>query len=79
MHVARPKWVPRSDEQREAIAAVVEAVAAVSAATATLKSAVEAADALEVPRSHLAEAAGKSRSTFYRELRAAARAEPDQQ
>lgn len=73
--MARPKWVPKTDEQRDAIAAVVRAAQDVEDATAalrdrgdTLKGLIANADRLDVPRSHLADAAGTSRSTIYRHL-----------
>ncbi len=68
MRVARPKWVPKSDKERAAVDAVVEAVQKADAAADELRQAVLAADQLGVPRSHLAEASGTSRATFYRRL-----------
>lgn len=64
----RPKWEPKTDEQREAIEAVVRATAAATAADDALRDAVLAADRLQVPRSHLAEATEIPPRTFYRRL-----------
>lgn len=66
----RPKWEPTTAEQRAAIEAVTRATAATAAAADELRKAVEAADRLKIPRSHLAEAAGTPRTTFYRRLAA---------
>lgn len=69
----RPKWEPKTAEQRQAIEAVARAVLAAAQAADELRKAVAAADALRVPRSHLADAAGTPRTTFYRRLAAWAR------
>jgi hypothetical protein len=68
MSMPRPKWVPKTAEQREAIEAVTRAAAATAEAADELRAAVAAADALGVPRSHLADAADTPRTTFYRRL-----------
>ncbi len=68
MRVARPRWVPKNDEDRVAVDEVVSAYREAEAAQAKLKAKVEAADQRGVPRSHLAEASGISRATFYRRL-----------
>jgi len=64
----RPRWEPKTDEQRDAIAAVVQATAAATAADEALRDAVLAADRLQVPRSHLAEVTEIPPRTFYRRL-----------
>lgn len=64
----RTRWEPKTDEERAAIAAVVRATAAATAADNALRDAVIAADRLQVPRSHLAEATEIPPRTFYRRL-----------
>lgn len=73
MSMPRPKWEPTTAEQQAAIDAVTRAAAATAAAADELRKAVEVADRLNVPRSHLAEASGTPRTTFYRRLAAWAR------
>jgi len=73
----RPKWVPKTAEQRQAIEDVTRAAAATAEAADQLRAAVAAADKLGVPRSHLADAADTPRTTFYRRLSAWAEDKPD--
>jgi DNA-binding transcriptional ArsR family regulator len=68
MRMARPKWTPDTDEQRRAIAAVAAAAEVADEADGKLGAAIAKARALDVPVSHLAEAAGRSRPTIYRHL-----------
>lgn len=73
MSMPRPKWEPTTAEQQAAIDAVTRAAAATAAAADELRKAVEVADKLDVPRSHLAKACRTPRTTFYRRLAAWAR------
>lgn len=72
----RPKWIPKTDAQKDAIDAVVRAAAAAGEATAALRAAVERADQLDVPRTHQAAASGIKLRTFYRRLAAWTESEP---
>lgn len=68
MHVARPKWVPETDEQRRTAAAVTRAVKRRSGAEEDLWRAVTEAHAAGVPVADLAKAVGVTRDTIYRHL-----------
>ncbi|MEU4776876.1 hypothetical protein [Micromonospora sp. NPDC023633] len=66
--MARPRWTPQTDEQRRAITAVERAAKRADEADELLWEAVRAAHKVDVPPAHLAEKAGRARSTVYRHL-----------
>lgn len=66
--MARPKWRPRTDEQRRAIAAAERAGKRADEAEAKLWDAVAPALELGVPAAYLAERVGRSRTTLYRRV-----------
>ena len=68
MPVARPRWTPQSEDQRRAIAAVERAAKRADEADEKMWEEVRTAHKLGVPPAHLAEKAGRARSTVYRHL-----------
>lgn len=64
--MARPKWVPKTDEQRDAVAAATRAAKRLEAAEQALWDAIDAARKLRVPMTYLAEVVGRGRATLYR-------------
>lgn len=66
MCVARPKWVPETDEQRAAIAKAEAAAKTADDAEGAMWGTVRDARALDIPASFLAKLVGRGRSTLYR-------------
>ena len=66
MRVARPRWMPKTDEQRDAVAAATRAAKRLEADELVLWKAIESARALRVPMTYLAEVVGRGRATLYR-------------
>lgn len=64
--MARPKWVPKTDAQRVAIAEAVAAAKKADAAERVVWDAVQVARELDVPARFLADAVGRARATLYR-------------
>jgi hypothetical protein len=66
--VPRPKWTPKTDAQRRAIAAALRAKTKADEAEGKMWDAV--ADAIDtgVPASYMAEAVERSRATLYRHV-----------
>lgn len=64
--MARPKWTPKTDEQRDAVAAATKAARRLEAAELALWEAIESARTLRVPMTYLAEVVGRGRATLYR-------------
>lgn len=76
--MARPTWTPRTDEQRDALAAIDRAADAADQAAGLLHSkltelwaAVDAARAVSVPARTAAKRARRGRSSLYRHANAA--------
>ena len=72
MRVARPKWIPETDEQRAAIAKAVDAAQLADGAERVLWDAVQVARDLDVPPAYLATVVGRGRATLYRHTRSPA-------
>lgn len=66
--MARPKWTPKTDEQRNAIDATKQAAERVKDAERDLRTVVSDARGKGVPANHLADTLGISSATFYRNL-----------
>jgi hypothetical protein len=66
--VARPKWTPRTDEQRRAIAAALRALKVADEAEGKMWAAVAAAIDTGVPANFMADTVGRSRATLYRHV-----------
>jgi hypothetical protein len=66
--MARPKWTPRTGEQRRAIAAARRAAKRADEAEDLLWQAVGTALDLDVPAAFMADAVNRGRATLYRRL-----------
>jgi hypothetical protein len=66
--VPRPKWTPKTDEQRRAIAAALRAKTKADEAEGKMWEAVAEAIDTGVPASYMAEAVERSRATLYRHV-----------
>lgn len=66
--VPRPKWTPKTDEQRSAIAAVLGAKKTADEAEGKMWQAVAAAINTGVPAAYMADAVERSRATLYRHV-----------
>lgn len=66
--VPRPKWTPKNDGQRDAIAAVLRAKKTADEAEGKMWEAVAAAIDAGVPASFMADTVERSRATLYRHV-----------
>lgn len=66
--MARPKWTPKNDAQRKAIADTKQAAENVKEAERALWKTVGKARDEGVPATHLADTIGVSNATFYRHV-----------
>lgn len=66
--VPRPKWTPKTDAQRRAIAAVQRAKKTADEAEGKMWEAVADAMDTDVPASYLADTVERSRATLYRHV-----------
>lgn len=78
-HVPRPKWTPKTDAQRRAIAAVLRAKKASDEAEGKMWEAVAQAIDTGVPASFMADTVERSRATLYRHVDRRPPTEPNQE
>jgi hypothetical protein len=68
MRVVRPKWTPRTEEQRRAIAAAKRAAKRADEAEGLMWDAVGTALDCDVPAAYMADVVGRSRTSLYRHI-----------
>lgn len=66
--VARPKWAPKTEAQKRAIASVLRAKGRADEAEGKMWDAVAEAITEGVPANFMADTVGRSRATLYRHL-----------